>query len=162
MCHSWGASATARAHVQDNDAPDLENGWTDCSQTWYIDRNRLVGWRGKVNWDLPFRVTVPDLENGWTDCVQIWYTVSDRLAGCRAQASWRYPVAISHVQGPLISLAPLVAPKGVILVCIYCFRWHKVDFDSNTPSDDNNELACCFNSIVNDEFILLSLFNSAS
>ena len=37
---SWGA--TARAHVQGNDVPDLENGWTDCAQIWYIDRDRLV------------------------------------------------------------------------------------------------------------------------
>ena len=51
MCHSWGA--TARAHVQGNDVPDLENSWTDRAQTWYIDRDRLVGWRGKVNSDLP-------------------------------------------------------------------------------------------------------------
>ena len=50
ICLSWGA--TARAHVQGNDVPDLENGWTDRAQTWYADRDRLVGWRGKVNWDL--------------------------------------------------------------------------------------------------------------
>ena len=41
MCHSWGA--TARAHVQGNDVPDLENGWTDCAQIWYTVRDRLVG-----------------------------------------------------------------------------------------------------------------------
>ena len=80
---------------------DLENGWTGRAQTWYIHRDQLVGWCGKVNWDLPctcahmFRVTVPDLENGWTDCVQIWYTVVP------CTVSWRYPIAISHVQGPL-------------------------------------------------------------
>ena len=45
MCLSWGA--TARAHVQGNDVQDLENGWTDRAQTWYIDRDRLVGWHGK-------------------------------------------------------------------------------------------------------------------
>ena len=57
MCHSWGA--TARAHVPGNDVPDLENGWTDRAQTWYIDKekDRLVGWRGKVNWDLPCTCT---------------------------------------------------------------------------------------------------------
>ena len=53
MCRSWGA--TARAHVQGSDVSDLENGWIDRAQTWYVvvDRDRLVGWRGKVNWDLP-------------------------------------------------------------------------------------------------------------
>ena len=35
ICHIWGA--TARAHVQGNDVPDLENGWNDRAQTWYID-----------------------------------------------------------------------------------------------------------------------------
>ena len=39
MCHNWGA--TARAHVQGS-FPDLENGWTDCVQIWYFDRDRLV------------------------------------------------------------------------------------------------------------------------
>ena len=29
--------ATARAHVQGNDVPDVENGWTDRAQTWYIE-----------------------------------------------------------------------------------------------------------------------------
>ena len=43
MCHSWGA--TARAHVQGSDVPDLGNGWTDRAQAWYIDRDRLVAWR---------------------------------------------------------------------------------------------------------------------
>ena len=51
MCHSWGA--TARAHVQVNDVPDLENGWTDCAQTWYIDGDQLVGGRAQVNWRYP-------------------------------------------------------------------------------------------------------------
>ena len=41
MCHSWGA--TARAHVQGNDVPDLENGWTDCAQIWYMVRDQLEG-----------------------------------------------------------------------------------------------------------------------
>ena len=74
MCHIW--DGTARAHVQGND--------------------------------------VPDLENGWTDCAQIWYTVGDRLAGAVYKSvKGRHNLARAR---PTISLAPLVAPKGVILV----------------------------------------------
>ena len=50
MCHSWVLLLvrTCQATV----APDLENGWTDRAQTWYIDGDRLVWWRANVNWDL--------------------------------------------------------------------------------------------------------------
>ena len=34
--------------------PDLKNSWTDRAQTWYIEGEQLVGWRAKVNWDLPY------------------------------------------------------------------------------------------------------------
>ena len=40
---------TARAPVQGNGVPNLESGWTDLAQTWYIDRDGLVGQRRKVN-----------------------------------------------------------------------------------------------------------------
>ena len=118
MCHSWGA--TARAHVQGNDVPDLENSWTDCAQTWYIDGDQLVGWRTKVNWDLPCtcstcRMTVPDLKNGWTDCAQIWYTDRDQLVGCR-ESQLKAP-SRSSARGELnLLLARLSPPKGVLLV----------------------------------------------
>ena len=88
--------------------PDIENGWTNCAQTWYIDGDQLVGtrvaYKSKLGPTLHVRtcrVTVPDLKNGWTDCAQTWYTVRDRLVGCRAQVNWKYPGAISHVQGSL-------------------------------------------------------------
>ena len=37
---------------------DLENGWTDRAQTLYIDEDRLVKWRAKVNWDYLARALV--------------------------------------------------------------------------------------------------------
>ena len=42
-------------HVRTSKAtvvPDLENGWIDRAQTWYIDGDRLEVWRAKVNWEL--------------------------------------------------------------------------------------------------------------
>ena len=44
-----------RLHVRTCKAtvvPDLENGWTDRAQIWYIDGDQLAWWRAKVHWDL--------------------------------------------------------------------------------------------------------------
>ena len=46
------ATVGMRLHVRTCKAmvvPDLENGWTDRAQTFYIDGDQLVGWRAKVN-----------------------------------------------------------------------------------------------------------------
>ena len=50
MCHSWGA--TAHARQQSFQITKMAGLISDYAQTWYLDRDWLVGWRSKVNWDL--------------------------------------------------------------------------------------------------------------
>ena len=83
-CLRWSASARAHVHTP---FPDLANGWADCAQIWFVDRDPLDKcfthvWGGVHLHVRTCTPPLPYLANGWADGVQILCVTRDPSDKC--------------------------------------------------------------------------------